>query len=133
MRIRLFVTAVAVLIAAAPAEAARIWTAYCNDGRNLVYAFNANGPGVLSMQIAVEGEPNAIIGIANSTRTSETETVVCGSASPDDLAFGGETPISQLCIDAERGVMFVVYNHPFEERATLTGIYCEADVRIREE
>ena len=123
--------AVAAMMAAIPALA-QTWSARCTDGQNITFVRYPAGPITMYMMLSQDGVLTSETAFTHLFQTYLDETIVCGAEAPDVLGFGGERPVSQVCIDVERQIMFMWYQHPLEERPLFEGIFCEADVKIRE-
>lgn len=118
---------VAALVATtATAANATTWVASCNDGKNLQYVQTISGAGYLYLKTAKD-----YFQTARLSQTFNSENVICGAVQGNVAA--GAAPVTQLCIDKSKQMIFMKYRNPGAAGAEAldAGEFCAATVTLR--
>jgi len=122
----------AVMLCAVPAAAsAETWIAICTDGQNLQYNQTVGGNGFLYLK--GKNQPSGGLQIARLQQTFYNGTAICGTVPGNgtgSAATGGH-PITQLCANRSRNIIYILYKHPYEDRPFEDTVYCDARVDVR--
>lgn len=112
------------LAAAATVANAETWIATCTDGSELGYNQPVGGQGELFLMNTR---------IAHLRQTFHNGTAICGSIPGNGIgtAATGRNPVTQICANRSRGIIYLKYKHPWENRPFEDTVYCQATVRVR--
>ncbi|MCP4384100.1 MAG: hypothetical protein GY798_22270 [Hyphomicrobiales bacterium] len=120
------------LTIAVPAiAAAETWIAVCTDGQNLQYNQSVGGNGFLYLK----GKDQSTGGLqmARLEQTFFNGTAICGTVPGNgtgSAATGGH-PVTQLCANRSRNIIYIKYKHPTEDRPFTDTVVCDARVDVR--
>lgn len=131
MKMRMLALGAAVLAVSAQAAAAETWIAICNDGQGIQYNQTIDGGGFMYMNVDMDDGSRSTYQIARLEQTFYNGTAVCGAVTGNGVGDDG-TPITQLCANQSRNIIYVRYKHPYEDRPMVSGVFCTANVMVRD-
>lgn len=127
---KFFTLSLAAALTVPVAAAAETWVAVCNDGQNLQYNQTVDGNGFLYLKGSGGGGG---FQIARLDQTFYNGTAICGTV-PGNGTGSAETgghPITQLCANRSREIIYIKYKHPYEDRPFESATVCAARVEVR--
>ena len=122
---RLLFTAALLALAAPQMASAATWIASCNDGQKVQYNQIVGSHGDLYFRTA-----SGTYQVANTAQDSISADVICGNVT-DNVPPGGP-PITQVCADKAKQVIFLKYKNPTSPGSPVVnaGIFCKANVSV---
>lgn len=127
---RVLTIAAAVFIAASHTALAETWIGRCTDGKPIQYNQSIDGNGFLYMTVRMDDGSSATYQMAPLQQTFFNGTAVCGTVPGNGVGNTGE-PITELCMNKSRNIIYVKYKHPYENRPVTSGTFCTARVDVR--
>lgn len=118
------------LLVVSSSVSAEMWTAACNDGKNLQYNQIVNGQGLLYMRVEMPDGYMNTYQVARLEQTFFNGTAICGTVDGNGIGVTGE-PLTQICANRDRRIVYIKYKHPHNPQAPMvSGVYCAADIKI---
>ena len=121
--------ALGLLTAMTVSASAETWIAICNDGQRLQYNQTRDGNGFLYLKSS-ETRGSGGIQMARLTQTFYNGIAICGTVVGNGIGNTGE-PITQLCANKDRGLIYIKYKHPYEPLPIEGKDFCTATVTVR--
>lgn len=118
----------AILIISQTALATERWIAKCTDGKNVHYVQNYKGVGHLFVEVESPFGDNKILPIATLKQSKSTSVSICGVVQGNKDPEG--KPISQVCMNRDRQIIYVKFNHPTRNEPIQDGKFCDAEVKV---
>jgi len=109
---------------------AKTWIAVCQDGKNIQYNQSEHGVGFLYMKVTDSQNKKSTYQMARLKKTFFNNTAICGSVIQNGQGRSGK-PITQLCINKSRRMIYVKYKHPHRNEQMKSGVYCRARITIK--
>ena len=106
------------------------WIAKCTDGKNIHYVQKYKGVGHMFMEVKTPLGDSRLFPIATLKQSKSTAVSICGvvlgNADPEGQ------PISQLCMNRERQIIYAKFNRPNQNIPNIIeeGEFCKADVKV---
>ena len=110
------------------------WIASCNDGKNIQYNQIMGGSGYLYMKVLDQSGLSHTYQVARLKETFYNGWAICGTVTRngEGTALAGSRPITQVCANKSRGVIYLKYKDPTNPAKEIeTGQYCTASITIR--
>ena len=108
----------------------KTWIAICQDGKNIQYNQSESGTGFLYMKVKDKNNKTSIYQMARLKKTFFNNTAICGTVIQNGQGRSGQ-PITQLCMNKSRRMIYVKYKHPNGNEQTKSGVYCRARIIVR--
>ena len=105
------------------------WVGICNDGKNIQYNQTEEGRGILYMKVKDDQGRYSTYQMGVLEQTFENGISICGTfVGNANGSFGG--PMTQLCMNRSRNIIYVKYQHPYQDQPMKSGVFCNAQVFI---
>lgn len=127
---RTLILAALIALAMSASAQAETWVAICTDGQQLQYNQTIDGNGFLYL---TGREGSGGFQIAPLKQTFYNGTAVCGTVPGNGTGSAGTGghPITQLCANRSRNIIYIKYKHPYEKRPFKSEVMCAARVDVR--
>ena len=104
------------------------WVAKCTDGKNIHYVQKYKGVGHLFMEVESPFGRSEIFPIATLKQSKSTPISICGVVQGNQDPQG--QPISQICMNRDRQIIYMKFDHPKQAGPIQDGVFCKADVKV---
>jgi hypothetical protein len=110
---------------------AETWIGQCTDGQRLQFNQTVGGQG--SIILKTEAQPRGGIRVAKLNQTFRNNVAICGTVIGNGYgnAATGKNPITQVCMNKSRRIIYLKYKHPYENRPFKSFVFCDASVVVR--
>ena len=104
------------------------WIAKCNDGKSIHYVQKYKGAGYLFMEVKSPFGEHKMFPMATLRQHSSTSVSICGVVAGNKDPQN--RPIAQICMNRDRQIIYMKFDHPQNNNGTQEGIFCKASVSV---
>ena len=119
---------VLILLISHQAFASERWIAKCNDDRAIHYVQKYKGAGYLFMQVKTPLGEYKMFPMVTLQYSTSTSVSICG------VILGNKDPlgqsIAQLCMNRDRQIIYMKFDHPQDNKGIQEGEFCKATVNV---
>lgn len=104
------------------------WVAKCSNDQQIHYVQKYKGAGYLFMQVKTPFGEYKTFPMATLQYSTSTSVSICG------VVLGNKDPkgqaISQICMNRDRNIIYMKFNHPQDNKGIQEGEFCKASVSV---
>lgn len=116
------------LLLSQQALATERWVAKCNNDQQIQYVQKYKGAGYLFMQVKTPFGDYKMFPMATLQYSTSNSVSICGVVSGNKDPQG--QPIAQVCMNRDRNIIYMKFNHPRDKKGIQEGEFCKASVSV---
>jgi len=104
------------------------WVAKCTDGKAIHYVQKYKGAGYLFMEVKSPFGERKMFPMATLQQSTSNSVSICG------VVLGNkdpqQKPIAQICMNRDRQIIYMKFDHPQNNKGLQEGEFCKASVNV---